>query len=185
MAKAPCRPSRDTAFNNRPRQRLSEIPISRCEQQSISDFSSRLRLSNLRSISYKNIWGKMMYHPFLWGIGFSFFHLLSVTIALKCIKKIAPVLIHAVSALFSLIFLCAAYVVFEFELWKAFSILAFCTSSYLFMFGTIYKSLTLRMLCEAQMHGGTTSIDELSASTTLPTFTARMSLLEKMERISI
>ncbi len=126
-----------------------------------------------------------MSQPFFWGIGFSFLHFLSVIIAMKCLKKIAPVLIHAASALFSLILLRTASAMIEFELWIAFSILAFCTSSYLFVFGTIYKSLTLRMLCEAQLHGGTISIDELCVLVTFPTFAARMSLLEKMERVSV
>ncbi len=127
----------------------------------------------------------MMSQPFLWGLGFSFLHFLSVVVAMKCLKKIAPVLVHAGSALFSLILLCIASAMFKFELWKAFSILAFCTSSYLFLFGTIYKSLTLRILCEAQLRGGTISIDELRTTVTIPTFAARMTLLEKMERVSV
>ena len=122
---------------------------------------------------------------FLWGLGFSIWHFLTVIIALKFVRKIAPVLIHAASALFSLILLCIASAMFEFDLWKAFSILAFCASSYLFIFGTIYKSLTLRMLCEAQWRGGTISIEELCAAVTLPTFTTRMALLQTMERVSV
>lgn len=119
------------------------------------------------------------------GIAFSLLHILAVIISLKYIKKIAPVLLHAASALISLILLCLSYAMTEFAFWIALSVLAFCTSFYLFVFGAIYKSLTLRMLCASQSLNGSMTIEQLENIVTLPTFTTRISLLQEMGKVAV
>lgn len=117
------------------------------------------------------------------GLIFSFLHMISVAITLKVQKHIAPVLVHAASALVYLILLSFSRLFYAFELWIAFSTFAFCVSSYLFAFGVVYKSLTLRMLCASYLNGGNISIDELDSTITTPTFTDRVVLLNKMKRV--
>lgn len=121
---------------------------------------------------------------FAWGSAFSFVHVIAVIISLKCLKKVTPVLIHAASAFISFVLLCIVDEIIEFNLWISISALAFCSSSYLFMYGAIYKSLTLRMLCAAHSRGGTISIDELDSIVTLPTFETRVKLLNEMGNIA-
>ena len=120
----------------------------------------------------------------LWGLGFSALHIVIVTVALKILKKIAPVLIHAASALASLLLLYFAKTVMDLQFWIAFSVLAFSCSSYLFLFGAVYKSLTLRMLCAAQSSGGSISTFDLNSTVTAPTFTERVSLLNTMGHVA-
>ena len=121
----------------------------------------------------------------IWGIIFSFLHITMVMIALKILKKTAPVLLHAASALLSLIFLCLTNTTLQLDLWIAFSVLALGSSSYLFVFGAIYKSLTLRMLCSAQSQKEPISLEQLEILITLPTFLARMLLLSEMGHVTI
>lgn len=128
-----------------------------------------------------------MSQPFeslIWGIAFSFLHIFTVIVALKYLIKIAPVFIHAASALIGLILLCLVCEMVELQFWIAFSVLAFCTSSYLFVFGAVYKSLTLRILCATQSRGGLISMDQLDSTVTIPTFTARVSLLTQMGNVT-
>ena len=117
------------------------------------------------------------------GVTFSLWHIIIVIVLLKYIQKIAPVLIHAASALFSFILLCLVAMLVQFPFWIAFSVLSFCVSSYLFLFGAVYKSITLRMLCAVQSRKGSMSIDKLEKEVILPTFNVRISLLNEMGNV--
>ena len=121
---------------------------------------------------------------FIWGMAFSLIHIIAVVAALKIVKQIAPVLIHAASALISFILLSVAGIMVEMQFWVAFSVLAFCSSSYLFVFGAIYKSLTLRILSAAKSRNGSLSVNQLEDAVTVPTFMERISLLNEMGNIA-
>jgi hypothetical protein len=121
---------------------------------------------------------------FAWGVAFSSLHVIAVIISLKCLKKVAPVLIHAASAFINFILLCVVNEMAEVHFWIALTVLAFCASFYLFMYGAIYKSLTLRMLCAAHSRGGSISVDELDSVVTLPTFELRITLLNEMGNVA-
>lgn len=121
------------------------------------------------------------FQSMVWGGIISLVHMLVTPIALRCCKTIAPVFIHAVSAFFCLLALVFISFFVHLHFWLAFSVLSFCVSSYLFIYGAIYKSLTLKILC-AMRSSPTT--DSLTTFVTLPTFTDRITLLEKMGHVS-
>lgn len=122
----------------------------------------------------------MVTQSLIWGVVFSFQHIIVVTLAVKLFKKIAPVLLHAASACGSLILMCLLSSILSFNRWFAFSILAFSASSFLFLFGTIYKSMMIRILCFLDKFQGRASIEEINNQIINPTFLQRCLLLVEM-----
>lgn len=119
------------------------------------------------------------------GVTISLLHIITVALALRYFIKTPPILIHIVSFVLYLISLCLLNMLITHAFWIAFTILAFCASSYLFLFSAVYKSLTLRILCEAQSFNGNPSLLELDSLVTIHTFAARIELLNKMNNIVI
>lgn len=119
------------------------------------------------------------------GVTISLLHIITVALALRYFIKTPPILIHIVSFVLYLISLCLLSIFIIHAFWIAFTILAFSTSSYLFVFSAVYKSLTLRILCEAQSFNGNPSLLELDSLVTKHTFAARIELLNKMNNVAV
>lgn len=147
-----------------------------------------IRFNQIKQIAYQIIYGNLMnieIKSILMGIVFSFLHITTVLMALKCFKKIAPVFIHAISALMNLILLCVLSLIIPIDAWISFSVLSFFVSSFLFIFGVIYKSLMIRILCYLAQVKNFTTINQINEVITTPTFLERCLLLERMGNITI
>ncbi len=118
------------------------------------------------------------------GTFVSIVNIFAILILLRCLKKTSPVLIHALSTLACFLLMCAAAQMLAFSLWIATSILAFCSSSYLFLYSVFYKSITIRMLQKIDARGGALTLEDLDTLVIQPTFHARVALLKEMGGVS-
>jgi hypothetical protein len=112
-------------------------------------------------------------------------HILLVTSSLHVVNSfrssIPPIAVHAVSAKCALILLAIiAYAGLRIDFWITFCVLAFGVSSFLFLFGAVYKSLSLRLLLETEKAQGRLSFEKLDESITAKSFLDRAVLLCSM-----
>ncbi|MBP6917368.1 MAG: hypothetical protein KBB94_00435 [Legionellaceae bacterium] len=115
--------------------------------------------------------------------GLILLHVLLVVFLLRGVIpiRVSPMLTHIFSALciFGLLGVTKLFnVKIQFEL--VFSILLFGVASYFFIFGAVYKSLSLRFLLVTHAYNGQISFKKLNALITHKTFYERVILLQKM-----
>lgn len=123
----------------------------------------------------------MIFESFILSLVLIIFHVIIVSILLRLFPKLFPIAIHAFSALCQLIILLWLIVMdFNFNYWFVFCILSFGISTYLFLFGAVYKSLSLRFLLAIKAEGGAVSLMQLEQKITIPSFTQRVTLLCEM-----
>jgi hypothetical protein len=121
------------------------------------------------------------FYALLIGIALTVFHITLVTQSIRMFDKFPPVFIHFFSGILSLVLLliltCLTPVL---NTWLVFCVLSFGISSYLFVFGAIYKSLSLRMLLFTNSQGGKITLHALNENITEKSFQTRVDLLIKM-----
>lgn len=100
-------------------------------------------------------------------------------------NRLDPMVIHIFSALdiFGLlVVIYLLHVQIQFEL--VFSILLFGVAGWFFVFGAVYKSLSLRFLLSVLATNGLSTFESLNTSITKKTFMERVILLQKMGLIA-
>ena len=108
-------------------------------------------------------------------------HIVLVTWLLRLKHKIPPIGIHAFSAvLLLLILLILSSVLMKMNIWITFCVFAFGVSAYLFVFGAVYKSLSLRILLAIKSKGGRASFTQLDVLVTEASFAERAEILCNM-----
>ena len=107
-------------------------------------------------------------------------HVLLVNQGGKYFFKMPPVMLHAFSAILLTFLLVILSFIACLDVWLAFCFFSFGVSSYLFLFGAIYKSLSLRFLIITKSQGGRASFEELDNVVTKMSFSERAKLLCQM-----
>jgi len=114
------------------------------------------------------------------------FGLMHMTLVVLLIRKVLPnalppIADHVVSAILLLILMLVVYsVAVPFNFYLAFSAFVFLIAAYLFIFGAVYKSLSLRFLLALKFEGGRASFSLLDDLVTTPSFVGRVELLCSM-----
>lgn len=113
----------------------------------------------------------------------SIVHAVFVTCLLRKIipNKLSPMPLHIISAICMLTMLCVVWLTnVLFDVWLAFTILSFMISSCLFLYGTVYKSLSLRLLLIINSKAGRASFQELNIKVTEVSFAERAEIICSM-----
>lgn len=117
------------------------------------------------------------------GGGLTLLHIVFVACLLRRMNpsRVSPMLIHLFSALVLFVLLGVLDLLkigIQCEL--VFSILLFGVAGYFFVFGAVYKSLSLRFLLVTHEHKGQISFAQLNELITQKTFSDRVIILQKM-----
>jgi len=108
-------------------------------------------------------------------------HIIFVANLLRKTNLLSPMIIHFVSSGVNLVVLLILKDIgIPLNLWLSISILTFGCASVLFLFGALYKSLSIRQLLITNMNGGRISLDLLDSNVTQASFSERAELLCKL-----
>ncbi len=109
-------------------------------------------------------------------------HILVTTWVINANRNIAPIICHTVSATCILIILFFIFSIcpVRFDLWLSFCSFALGVSTYLFLFGAVYKSLSLRMLLMIKENRGYQPLMQIDALITERSFEDRANILCSM-----
>ena len=126
-----------------------------------------------------------MFPAFFFGSIVGLWHMIFVAFVVRGAKKIAPILTHTVSALIGLLLLWLLSQLLSFNFWLSFSMLALMVSSYLFLFGAVYKSLSLRLLCAIVRQGEPLTLQVLETNIIASTYMDRVRLLSQTGNVIV
>ena len=123
-----------------------------------------------------------IYFGLIMGVLLIVIHITIVATLARLKSQIPPIAIHAFSAIAMLLLLLLLFLAGRhFDFWLACCTLAFGVSAYLFVFGAIYKSLSLRMLLVADKKGGCITFNDLDLLVTDASFAERTKILCDMK----
>jgi hypothetical protein len=117
----------------------------------------------------------------LFSILFIVIHSLCVTCIIRYFKQVSPIIAQVISAILILMMFIMCSLIFNFlNLWIAACALAFGVSGYLFVFGFVSKSLSLRILLIAKSNGGEISFYNLDQLVIRKSFSDRGDILLRL-----
>ena len=123
------------------------------------------------------------FHSLLVAFLLILFHIAFVLFLMRktLATQISPVFIHVISGFVALAFLgLAGRTPFSFDGWLTFSFFGFASTSFLFLFSAVYKSLSLRFLLTIRSNRNRLTFSQLHHLVTKKSFKERAELLSKM-----
>ncbi len=110
-------------------------------------------------------------------------HFLLVILMMRKVirNKFSPLVIHFTSGIAMLVLLyCSSKYILNFDPWLVFTLFVFSSGSFFFLFGVVYKSLSLRFLLLSSLNDKKLLLSELNALVTKNSFTERTQILIDM-----